>query len=121
MALFPCACQRFELTEGRTIFRRDRTASKFSAGQWRITAGESKYGRFDAAEILMFRVDLVLDRLGDRRKNSIGKQDTQEGANQSRRDMVADFGCLSADGAHGDDNTQNRGNNAKARHGISGL
>ena len=51
---------------------------------------------------------------GDGAHESVTEQDAEEGADQGGCDFVADFFGRTSEGAHRDDYTENRGNDAEA-------
>jgi hypothetical protein len=70
--------------------------------------------------LIVFRVGFIdtLDDAGERRDETIGHQDAEEGADQRGANQLAQHLRRLGDRAHGGDDTQHRGDDAEGRHAV---
>ena len=66
-------------------------------------------------------LDALAHGVGERLHQAVAEEDAEEGADQRRGHMGADFRDAAANAAHGDDDPHDRRENAETRHRLADL
>ena len=96
----------------------DGAACDFHGHDRRAAFQERNHQNAQHVEVRVFIVGDFDHVGGERTDQAVAQQDSEESSDQGGGDLLADFFGRAAQGAHGDDDAENRGDNSEAGQGI---
>ena len=111
----------FQFAERRAFRGGNDLAAEFHGQRRRIAVQAGQQGHFHALVHLRRFMVLAAQQAGQRRDETVGQQDADEGAHQRLRDQHAQLGRRQADGGHRVHDAHDGGHDAEGGHGVGQL
>ena len=109
----------FHLLESGPVIGRYCPSREFDADDGVEALGKGDQRGLYGLEYLRVLLVAHVDIGGEGLNESVGDEDAQKGADEGSRHFLADLFGRPADGLHGDDNAEHRGDYAESGHGIA--